>query len=68
MLGDVEDRHHVRRGREPGCGGRLAAEPRSRVVLSCIPVREQLDGDGPRQHGIRRTIHLPHPAVSDELG
>ena len=68
VLGDVEDGHDVRCVRE-ACGREsLAAETCARVVLLRIVVGEQLDGDDPRQDGIRRPIHVAHSAVRDQDG
>ena len=68
VLGDVEDRHDVRCVRETSGRERLASETCASVVLLRVPVGEQLDGDGPRQHGIRRPIHVAHSAVRDQDG
>ncbi len=67
VLADVEDRDRARRVREPGDGERLAGEaPADRVVV-CEPVRQQLDGDDPREVGVLRPVDLAHAAPRDQL-
>ena len=54
--------------RQPRRRERLAPEAGARVLVPRVPIREQLDGDGPLELGIRRAIHLTHAALRDEHG
>src|SRR6185312_14084539 len=67
VLGDVEDGHDVRGGRDARSRERLPAEARPSVVLPGIPVGQHLDRDGPLERGIGRAVDLTHPSASDEV-
>ncbi len=66
VLADVEDRDHMRSPREPGGGEGLASEPSVRVLVTRVPLGEQLDSDLPLKDGVDRAVHLAHAAARDE--
>ena len=66
-VGDVEDRDDVGLVREPRRDARLAREPRAEVGVACEAFAENLDGDAPAEHRVRRGVDIGHAPRRDQL-